>query len=646
MRLAALRDITRIPHLTAFLSGHEDAVLGWGRKRSGIRARKIAKKKGLPFLLLEDGFLRSLEREDAPLSLVRDDLGVYYDAGAPSRLEHLIATPLTEAQAARAQALIMAWRNERVSKYNGAREFSGDLPPHYVLVCDQTLGDASIAFGGAGATDFHRMLDAALAENPDATIVVKTHPDVLTRARRGHFARDTLADPRILVVAGNVHPVRLIEQASRVYAVTSQMGFEALIWGKPVRCFGMPFYAGWGLTDDERAAPDRRGPASLLQLVHAALIAYPRYVDPETGEGCPIETVLAYIGLQRRLRTRLPAEIHALGFSRWKRPIVDRFLAGSDVRHVRTPAAVPSGATIAVWGARAVPDAPPDATIIRMEDGFLRSVGLGADLVNPLSWVCDGTGLYYDSRRPSALELILERTQFDAPLLDRARHLRETIIGSGLSKYNLDAPNWSRPDTAAYVILIPGQVETDASIRFGAPGIATNGELAAAVRAAHPDAYLVYKPHPDVVAGLREKGSGEDRAAGLCDEIVVKGDIAQMLAEVDAVHTLTSLAGFEALLRGKPVTCYGQPFYAGWGLTEDKIGVPRRTRRLTLDALVAGSLILYPRYVSRITQRFTTPERALAELLGWRRDGSARLPAWRRALRPLLACVKRRVEGD
>ena len=116
-------------------------------------------------------------------------------------------------------------------------------------------------------------------------------------------------------------------------------------------------------------------------------------------------------------------------------------------------------------------------------------------------------------------------------------------------------------------MLVPGQVESDASIRFGAPGISRNIDLLRAVRASRPDAHIVYKPHPDVVAGLREQGKDEARAGQECDEIVTRRSVVRMLPDVDEVHLLTSLTGFEALVRGKSVTCHGQPFYAGWGLT-------------------------------------------------------------------------------
>ncbi len=112
--------------------------------------------------------------------------------------------------------------------------------------------------------------------------------------------------------------------------------------------------------------------------------------------------------------------------------------------------------------------------------------------------------------------------------------------------------------------------------------------------------------------------------------------MASLLDEVDEVHVMTSLTGFEALLRGKQVVTYGQPFYAGWGLTRDLCPPLRRTRKLTLAELVAGVLIEYPVYLSRASGRFTTPERALDELMMWRQEGSNRLPLWRRVWRMIV----------
>jgi len=334
---------------------------------------------------------------------------------------------------------------------------------------------------------------------------------------------------------------------------------------------------------------------------------------------------------------RLPTKVFAYGFSVRKRAIVRRFLTGADVHFIRPGREVPAGATCLLWGSAEVPAAfPLDVRILRAEDGFLRSVGLGADLVRPLSWVIDRQGIYYDATRPSDLEQLLSTETFDALLVQRAAILRERVVAARLTKYNVGNGGWQRPQQVDRVILVPGQVESDASLRFGAPGLHTNMALLQAVRQANPNAFVVYKPHPDVLAGLRAKGQGEGLARQWCDEVVTDVAMGELLDSVDEVHVLTSLAGFEALLRGKAVTCYGQPFYAGWGLTIDMVPSTRRTRRLLLDELVAGALILYPTYVSHPTGELSTPEQALAELLAWRESGNSRLPWWRRGLRPIL----------
>ncbi|MDO8262488.1 MAG: hypothetical protein Q7T21_04605 [Gallionella sp.] len=334
--------------------------------------------------------------------------------------------------------------------------------------------------------------------------------------------------------------------------------------------------------------------------------------------------------------------IYACDFSIWKKPIVRRFFGGSRVVFVRSASQVPADGVLAVWGRKHVPGKLPEGVqLIRLEDGFLRSVGLGADLIRPMSWVIDTCGIYYDATQPSGLEVLLQTTEFTPELLARAARLRERVVSAGLTKYNVGNGGWQRPLEAGRVILVPGQVESDASLRYGAPGVCTNLGLLQTVREANENAYLLYKPHPDVVAGLRRKGKGEDDASRWCNEVVVDVDMGELLQQVDEVHTLTSLAGFEALLRGKAVTCYGQPFYAGWGLTKDIEPVLRRNRRLSLDMLVVCALILYPVYISRATGRFTTPERALDELLAWRSTETTGLSWWRNVYRFVVGKILR-----
>lgn len=333
--------------------------------------------------------------------------------------------------------------------------------------------------------------------------------------------------------------------------------------------------------------------------------------------------------------------VYALGFARRKRGALR--VCFPDVRLVFVDDArqVPAGATLVVWGMPSLPSLAQGVKLVLVEDGFLRSVGLGADWVSPVSWVVDHSGMYFDATRASDLETILRNTEWSQQLLHRAAALRTAIIRSGLTKYNVGTGVWQRPAGAHQVILVPGQVETDASIRHGSPQLRTNLELLRRVREAYPQAYVIYKPHPDVVAGLRLRGQHESRAEEFCDELLTDVPMHLLLERVDEVHVMTSLAGFEALLRGRKVVCHGQPFYAGWGLTQDLLPMARRSRQLSLDALVAGALILYPRYFNMTNGARITPEEALAYLQAWRDRKGSRLSWGQRLWRPvlqLLAC--------
>ena len=299
MTIATNQTIAKLPHLATFLADHPAAVAGWGRKSSGRRAMWLARLLRREFVLLEDGFVRSAARRSAPLSLIVDDLGVYYDARQPSRMERSISQGADVQQTARAARVADLWRRHRISKYNHAPDFAGVLPRPYVLVVDQTYGDLSIAGGLAGADSFNAMLTAALSDHSDATIVVKSHPDVLSEGKQGHFTHELLRHQRVLTLGEACHSPSLIEHAAAVYCVTSLMGFEALVWNRPVRCFGMPFYAGWGLTEDALPPPPRRHGASLEDVVHAALVAVARYADPASGAAWDAERTIAHVAGER-----------------------------------------------------------------------------------------------------------------------------------------------------------------------------------------------------------------------------------------------------------------------------------------------------------------------------------------------------------
>ena len=305
---------------------------------------------------------------------------------------------------------------------------------------------------------------------------------------------------------------------------------------------------------------------------------------------------------------------------------------------------------VVVWGAAAPPGlgdliATSGATLVRIEDGFIRSVGLGSDLIVPRSLVFDECGIYFDATRPSQLERVLANDVFDAGLCERAAALRTLIVERRLTKYNVESDAPAQWDSGGRpVVLVPGQVETDASIALGGGAIRTNHALLAAARAARPDAFVVYKPHPDVMSGNRRGRLAATAAMRLADHVETRASIISCLARTDEVHTITSLSGFDALLRGVPVVTYGAPFYAGWGLTRDAAtnhpAWARRGRPLSLEALIAGALLIYPQYWDPAAQRPVVAEDALAAIAAERdalRAGPLpdrlMLGFWRRQLR-------------
>lgn len=254
-------------------------------------------------------------------------------------------------------------------------------------------------------------------------------------------------------------------------------------------------------------------------------------------------------------------------------------------------------------------------TIYRIEDAFIRSVALGSGFAKPYSMGIDSRGIYFDPRKPSDLEHLLQNHQFSDDLLERAKNVRTEVLASKFSKYNHLVHKEIEIDKAKYdkVILITGQVEDDMSMKFGAFGL-TYSDLLQMVRKNNPTAYIIYKPHPDVLSGNRKGHIAQEIIDACANEVQTLISIDSCIAVSDEVHTLTSGAGFDALLRGKKVHTYGMPFYAGWGLTEDYQKCERRTRILLLDELIAATLILFPRYISPKTEKFCEVEQTLQEL--------------------------------
>lgn len=578
----------------------------------------------------EPGFLR-LPGGGAPkaLSHVVDGLGIHYDATSPSELEVMLQDggwekPGLLARAARGMERL---RTLRLSVDNDPRRVTleaalagSPAPPDprrrrgRVVVVDQPRDDPTIGFSLAGPSRFAAMLETARDENPEAEIVVVTDPAAPFGAAPGHLGEAVGAR----VVHTPVEPWSVVESADRVYVVASHLGLEAAIAGRPVTCCGVPFYSGWGFTDDRLDPPRRTRPRSVEEVFAAAYLLYSRYFDPFTGRAFPFEPAVEVLRLVVERNRENAVATTCVGIAAWKRPWIERTLGtpGNTPRVVEsaTVSAADLRGTerVIAWSSRPIDGLAETCRaaqlpLARMEDGFLRSVGLGVALRPGASYVLDGRGIYYDSTGPSDLERLLEEAVFDDELLARAAALRTAIVAARLSKYNVGRARLPARPESGPLVLVAGQVEDDASILLGGATVKGNAGLLKRARERNPGAVIAYKPHPDVEAGLRLGHIPGADLMTLADVVFRDVPAADAIDAAERVEVMTSLLGFEALLRGKPVTTHGLPFYAGWGLT-DSPPCPRRTRRLTVDELVAGSLILYPRYVDPRTGLACTPE--------------------------------------
>lgn len=345
--------------------------------------------------------------------------------------------------------------------------------------------------------------------------------------------------------------------------------------------------------------------------------------------------------LLRGARPSLEPRSYVLGLSTWKTFIRD-WLRGENVVQrdrnisrlkfyalIAAPLLLRKGSKVYVWGYKipvfieafceryGIP-------IIRIEDGFLRSIALGATKAPPISLCFDRTAMYFDATKQSDLERMIETYDFsaDAKLVERARLGIATLVTSRLSKYNTSSDidiNLVYGPKSRKRILVVGQVEGDASIEKGCDRKIDNNDLVRIAAKENPEAQIIYKPHPELLHGTRPYQSDPDEVRHLA--MILQQDItlADAFDTVDHVYTITSLSGFEALIRGIPVTCLGMPFYAGWGATDDRQRCPRRTATRSAEEIFAAAYILYARYFDPALRKELNFEGALDLLASMKR---------------------------
>lgn len=226
--------------------------------------------------------------------------------------------------------------------------------------------------------------------------------------------------------------------------------------------------------------------------------------------------------------------------------------------------------------------------IFFLEDGFIRSGPDDESSAPPLSIVMDSQAPYFDTTRPNDLTDLIANFDFTQDGYDEtlAQEMLDYYVAHRVSKYNHQPYVNVIPiygEKSKKRILVLGQVPYDDSLKYGGGiGITLLDVVNKAIKE-NPDAQIIVKPHPmtlddpSVVIALTE-----------LDCLILNQSIhlVDALKTVDHVYTITSLGGFEALLRGKKVTVLGRPFYYGWGLTNKENDIKVKRQQYEIFSLV------------------------------------------------------------
>jgi capsular polysaccharide export protein len=415
-----------------------DLVIGWGYKKTSNKARSFASYYNIKYVAIEDAFIRSLGlgvNGACSYGLIIDYSGIYYSEKS-DLYDFILNDEYTTEELHLSKKLINFIVDNNISKYNCFNStLRTDFYSGRVLLVDQTFGDASVTSSGCSIETFKTMLDDALLEY-GSKIILKVHPDVLAGKKKSYLF-EYAKKRNVEIVAESLNPISLLKQVDSIFTVCSQLGFEALLLGKKVYVYGKPFYAGCGLTIDRSSVVFKKN-RSIEELFYSSYIKYCKYFNPFTLESISLETVLFLLKIQMQAFTTISSIERLVGFSSWKRKFIpDFFHMNNDFSFGHYDA----NKNCAIWASYYFKNnifrEDTKNSIVLVEDGFLRSVGLGVDHNRPYSLVFDTEGIYYDSTKPSKLENIINYQNVTCYERLYAKELISKIIELGFTKYNV-----------------------------------------------------------------------------------------------------------------------------------------------------------------------------------------------------------------
>lgn len=578
---------------------------------------------------VEEGFLAYLRHPicgHSPLSVVIDRTGIHYDSTRPSDLQSILiqtAASWTDGMGARARRIMATIRRLRLSKYNHQEGLLGEETGrrYRVLLVDQSTQSRALRYGGANTDIFEQMMDSSCKGFPETDLVVKMHPDHdLNRAKSILHGR---IRPGVSALPPRVNIWSVLNQVDVVYTVSSQVGFEALMAGKKVVCFGQPFYSGWGLTTDVASGRGSGRQLTLEQLVYGVLVKYPLYIHPERQELCDIEEILSYLESAHLGALGFYDRIYTVGLRPQEKRTLPEYLRGHlalDVNHISPKSARSRtyGPTEAVlyWDPRECHG--DDLSYLESRGVSVLRAGpwpmdpIQGDQAQPNILQITRNRLYNDGSPRNDLVLLLEQAHFDFDLLRRAETLQQNFLAVLEQESKIRSHALNNQSVGRWIALVLGQGEGEGPWGVREKAVSTDHELLTQVRLDFPEAYILYAP--PVGESYSENHVPMSVDPTLYDQLVRPEHTVSCFKLADAVHVVSAFRGIYALIYGKLLYTYGRPFYAGWGLTHDAEVFVGRSKQRSLTELLCATFILAPTYFNWLTRTSGTPEEAVRRL--------------------------------
>ncbi len=579
---------------------------------------------------VEEGFLAYLRHPicgQSPLSLIIGRTGIHYDSTRPSDLQSILTQTVaswSDGMGARARRIMATIKRLRLSKYNHQEGSLGEGPQrrYRVLLVDQSTESRALRYGGANSGIFEQMMDSACKAFPETDVVVKMHPD--HDLRRTKSILHGMIPPGVRVVPPGVNIWSVLDQVDEVYTVSSQVGFEALMAGKKVVCFGQPFYSGWGLTTDVASRRGSGRQLTLEQLVYGVLVKYPLYIHPERQEFCEIEEILSYLESAHLGTLGFYERIYTVGLRRQQKLVLTEYLRAHlalNVSHISQKSArsrtFSSTEAVLYWEPREYHG--DDLSYLESRGVSVLRAGpwpvdpIQGDRTKPNCLQITRNRLYNDGSSQNDLVLLLEQAHFDSDLLRRAESLQQNFLAILDQDTKIRSHILSNHSIDRRIALVLGQGEGEGPLGVREKAVSTDHELLAKVRQDFPEAYILYAP--PVGEASSEKRLPMSVESTLYDQLVRPEHAASCFKLADTVHVVSAFRGIYALIYGKLLYTYGRPFYAGWGLTQDAEVFVGRSRQRSLTELLCAIFILGPTYFNWLTHTSGTPEEAVRRFL-------------------------------